>query len=289
MVFWIVVAVVSSVAALALLVLWLAERARRVRLARSREETEWDRLDRELELAEQAGRFRIVADLGDVAVQAVSRLVSQAESIRYTAADSPTASRASSELADSAKEALGELRRLQSVAREGGAAGLAPSLHSVRDLFAELRDRGLSVAFAERGERFELRPGAEVAVLRILQTSLENSLKHGGSGTTAAVTFAWTDVGLQVSVDDDGIRAAARRSGLDRAGVDEATAYGIADDVEALIAEFEGEGLAELRHRAEVFGGTVNARAVPGVGFSVSAVFPALRHHNGVHGVDLTR
>jgi len=28
---------------------------------------------------------------------------------------------------------------------------------------------------------------------------------------------------------------------------------------------------------------------VPGVGFSVSAVFPALRYDNGVHGVKLER
>jgi hypothetical protein len=44
-----------------------------------------------------------------------------------------------------------------------------------------------------------------------------------------------------------------------------------------------------MRERAELFGGILSARTVPGVGFSVSAVFPALRYHNGVHGVNLGR
>ena len=44
---------------------------------------------------------------------------------------------------------------------------------------------------------------------------------------------------------------------------------------------------AEMRERTELFGGVFNAGTVPGVGFSVSAIFPALRYHNGVHGVKL--
>lgn len=284
-------AVVALVAALLFLVLWLAERRRRVRLRDARQEAEWDRIDRELDLAEQAGRFRIVGDLGDVAIQSVTRLVAQAEGIRYAAeADPAAAARSAGALATTARDALGDLRRLQAVAREAQNASVPqPSLHSARDLFRVLRDAGLAVTFTETGERFELRPGAELAVFRILQTSLENALKHGGPGTTATVGFAWTADGLQVSVEDDGIRAAARRLGLDRDGVDQATAYTIADDVRALTEHYEGAGIIEMRDRAALFGGVLNARTIPGVGFTLSVVFPALRHHNGVHGVDLGR
>jgi hypothetical protein len=42
-----------------------------------------------------------------------------------------------------------------------------------------------------------------------------------------------------------------------------------------------------MRERVELFGGVFNAYPVPGVGFSVSAVFPALRYDNGIHGVNL--
>jgi signal transduction histidine kinase len=279
------------IAAVVFLVLWLAERARRARLRDSRQESEWDRIDRELDLAEQAGRFRIIGDLGDVAIQSVSRLVSQAEGVRYAAgADPASAVRSAGALETSARDALADLRRLSAVAREGHDASLPqPSLHSARDLFRVLREAGLAVGFTETGERFELRPGAELAVFRILQTSLENALKHGGPGTRASVTFAWTPDGLKVSVEDDGIRAAARRLGLDRDGVDRATAYTIPDDVRALTEHYEGAGILEMRERAALFGGTLSAQTVAGVGFTLAVVFPALRHHNGVHGVDLRR
>ena len=42
-----------------------------------------------------------------------------------------------------------------------------------------------------------------------------------------------------------------------------------------------------MRERTELFGGVFEAHLVPGVGFTVQAVFPALRYHNGVHGVRL--
>lgn len=286
-----VAAILAAVFALVLLVLWLWERTRRVRLRDARQESEWDRIDRELDLAEQAGRFRIIGDLGDTAIQSVSRLVSQAEGVRYAAEGDPAAAvRSVGVLETSARDALADLRRLIAVAREAQDAALPqPSLHSARDLFRVLREAGLAVTFTETGQRFDLRPGAELAVFRILQTSLENALKHGGPGTNAVVGFSWTTEGLQVSVEDDGIRAAARRLGLDREGVDQATAYGIADDVRALTEHYEGAGMIEMRERAALFGGTLNAQTVPGVGFTLSAVFPALRHHNGVHGVDLGR
>src|SRR3954454_24911483 len=280
-----------GLAALVFLAVWLWERSRRIRLRDTRQESEWNPPDRERDLAEQAGRFRIIGDLGDVAIQSVSRLVFQAEGVRYAAdADPAAAVRSVGALETTARDALGDLRRLQAVAREAQDASLPqPSLHSARDLFRVLRDAGLAVAFTENGQRFELRQGAELAVFRILQTSLENALKHGGPGTNASVAFSWTADGLQVSVEDDGIRAAARRLGLDRAGVDQATAHTIADDVRALTDHYEGAGIIEMRERAALFGGTLNAQTIPGVGFTLSVVFPALLHHNGVHGVDLRR
>ncbi|WP_025156809.1 sensor histidine kinase [Leifsonia aquatica] len=282
---------VLLLAALAFLTLWLVERGRHRRLRDAREESEWDRIDRELELAEQSGRFRIAGELGDVAVQTVTRIVAQAEGIRYAASSDPeAAARSTPALETTARDALADLRRLQNVVREGEeAAAPQPRLHSARDLFRIMRDAGVEVAFTETGESFALRQGAELAVFRILQTSLENALKHGGPGTRVNVTFAWTREGLQVSVDDDGIRAAARRLGLDREGIDQATAYSIEEDLRAVTEHYEGAGLNELRDRAALFGGILNAKAVPGVGFTLSVVFPALRHHNGVHGVDLRR
>ncbi|MEO7016922.1 MAG: ATP-binding protein [Leifsonia sp.] len=279
------------VLAVLLLVLWIRVRASLRRLQKTREESDWTRIDRELELAEHAGRFRIIRELQDVAVQAVSKLAAEAQGVRYAAASDPdAAARSAGALESTARDALADLRRVQSIVREGeSAAMLQPSLHSARDLFRVMRDAGLDVTFSERGDRFALRPGAELAVFRILQGMLENALQHGGPGTAVAVSFAWTGEGLQVSVDDDGIRSAARRAGLGPKDVDRATQYTIDDDLRSLTESFEGAGLTEMRERAALFGGTLNANTVPGVGFSVSAVFPALRFHNGVHGVNLER
>jgi signal transduction histidine kinase len=285
------VAAALLVAAVVFLTLWLRARWALRRLREDRGEAEWDRLDRELELAEQASRFRIVGELGDVAVAAVSRLASGAEGIGYAVrTDAEAAVRSAAALQTAARDALADLRRIQTVVHEGERATQPqPSLHSARDLFRAMQDAGLAVTFTESGERFGLRPGAELAVFRILQTSLENALTHGGAGTAVAVAFTWTAEGLQITVDDDGIRAAARRAGHDAEGVDQATQYSIDDDLRALTESYDGAGLSELRERAALFGGTLNARTVPGVGFSVSVVFPALRFHNGVHGVDLGR
>ena len=124
---------------------------------------------------------------------------------------------------------------------------------------------------------------------RILQSALENALRHGGPGTGVTVLFAWASPGLQVSVDDDGLRSRARRRGLADDELARETAYTIDDDLRALTGTADGAQLTAMRERAAMFGGTLEARPVPGVGFAVQAVFPTLRHHNGVHGVDLRR
>ncbi len=101
------------------------------------------------------------------------------------------------------------------------------------------------------------------------------------------VTFTWTDEGLQIKVDDDGVRSQDRRSGRDPNEVAQQRSYSIDDDLNALTELTTGAGITEMRERAALFGGMLHAYSVPGVGFSLSAVFPALKYHNGVHGVNL--
>jgi signal transduction histidine kinase len=176
------------------------------------------------------------------------------------------------------------------VARDGEIdADEQPGLSSVRELVRVMRDAGLGVEFSESGTPHELRHGAELAVFRILQEALANALDHGGPGTTAKVTFTWTDDGLQVLVDDDGIRAEAIRNGLDPYAEAQKQGYTVGDDLAALTQAPSGRGMTEMRERTELFGGVFEAHQVPGVGFTVQAVFPSLRYHNGVHGVPLDR
>jgi signal transduction histidine kinase len=273
---------VFLLAAVVLLILWLVTRRAWRRALAERIAADRDRLDFELLAAEQTSRLRIMRELHELVVHSITVIVSQADGARYAAAADPAvAARTAATIAETARTTLGDLRRVVDVARDGEAdAGPQPGLASLRDLFGVMRDAGLRVPFEELGERLPLKQGAELSIYRILQEALGNALAHGGPGTEARVTFKWTDQGLEVLVDDDGARTAAGEPGRD-------AGYGHDDDLAALTGEPVGRGITEMRERTEIYGGVFRAYAVPGIGFSVSAVFPALAYHNGVHGVPL--
>jgi signal transduction histidine kinase len=90
----------------------------------------------------------------------------------------------------------------------------------------------------------------ELAAYRIVQEALTNTLKHSGPGATANVALHYDLHQLTVHVQDDG--AGIRTPGGDAAG----------------------QGLAGMRERATMYGGTFRAgRDVEG-GFAVTAQFP---------------
>lgn len=284
-----VAAAVLLVLAVVLLVLWLVARRRFRRQSALLVHAERDAIDLELAVREHLGRLRIVRELGDVAVHSVSAIVTQSDGARYASTtDASAAVRAAVAMGDTARKTLADLRRILTVVREGEAdATPQPRLRSASDLFKVMRDAGLAIEFEEAGAPFPLPKGAELAVYRILQESLSNALKYGGEGTQVRVSFTWRDESLQVLVDDDGVRARARRDGLDPNELSREHGYSIDEDLGALTEVVTGPGIAEMRERTALFGGVFNAYSVPGVGFSVSAVFPALRYDNGVHGVNL--
>jgi signal transduction histidine kinase len=243
---------------------------------------------RELEysFAEQNGRLRIIRELHEVAVRNVGAIITEADGARLTAERDPAAAlRSVGTIQRTARATLADMRRILSIVRDSQADVTAqPAQRTLRDLFAVHRDAGLDIVFEETGAPFPLQQGAELGIFRILQEALSNSLKYGGEGTQVKVAFTWTGDGLRVQIDDDGERARRRREG------DDADAgYGVRDDVDALTRTPAGPGISEMRERTELFGGVFTAVTVPGIGFSVSAVFPTLKHHNGVHGVELTR
>jgi len=293
---WLVSCVILATAVVLLFVLWRLADAKSRRSVLERSAADRLRIELAVSLAEQRGRLGIIGELQDGAILSVARLIHQAEGARYSAASDPKAAvRAASVIVDEGKIALADMRRVLTVLR--GAILQAgettdrpdPGLDSTEDLLRVMRDAGLGVSLTETGTRFPLNPGAELAILRILQDALGNSLTHGGSGTEARVALTWTRDGLQLLVDDDGIRAAARRESADERDIAARTAYTIDDDLKSLSESFVGAGITQMRERTQAFGGVFSAATVPGVGFSVSATFPSLRFHNGVHGVDLGR
>jgi signal transduction histidine kinase len=272
-----------------LVVLFVIAVLARRRQRRARLDAEADHFDLRLSLDEQTARLRIIRELHEVAIHSVSVMISQADGAKYSGEQDPAAAvRAVETIADSARATLADLRRVMTIVREGEAdVAPQPKLKSARDLFKVMREAGLVVEYEETGDRFDLQQGAELAVYRILQEALSNALRHGGEGTEARVSFTWSAEGLQVRIDDDGVRAAVRRAGEDPNTMSRDREYGIREDLSALTGEVTGAGMTEMRERAALFGGVFTAFPVPGVGFSVSVVFPELKHHNGVHGVNL--
>ena len=241
------------------------------------------RIDAELKLAEMADRMRLISEMHEGAAVTISAIVSQAEGAKFAGDSNPAmVVRVAAQIADQAREVLADLRRVVNVGRQGVAdATSGPSLVALDDLFASMNESGLVVKFEESGSAFALSSSAEIAVFRIVQEALNNSRQHGGPGTSVKVTMTWSTQGLQLRIDDDGVRV---KNAL-REAMGETTGYTIADDQRALVEVLGGRGMKDMKARTEAFGGVFSAHRVPGVGFSITAAFPTLRFHNGVHGV----
>lgn len=246
----------------------------------SRVNSENQRIDAELRVAELADRIRLMTEIHDQAAATITSIISQAEGARMVAQVDPTvATRVASSIADQSRSALTDLRRVANVGRQGSDhAGLAPTIGAIDELFQGMDESGLIVKFEESGKPFDVSASAEIAVYRIVQEALNNSRQHGGPGVTVKVSMTWSVNGLQLRIDDDGIRV----KNMLREQWGDDSSYSIADDQRALVEMLDGRGMKDMKARTEAFGGVFSAHRVPGVGFSLSAAFPTLRFHNAV-------
>jgi signal transduction histidine kinase len=151
------------------------------------------------------------------------------------------------------QQALGELRRLLGLLRRNGdeaALGPQPGLRHVNDLVATVREAGLSVTLAVEGEPAVVPPGVDLSAYRIVQEALTNALKHAGR-TRARVTIRYLARELDIEVTDDGAGAEPSRDG--------------------------GHGLAGMRERVNVYGGSLVAGNRPEGGYALRARLPIER------------
>ncbi|MEU8234506.1 histidine kinase [Actinoplanes sp. NPDC048967] len=137
-------------------------------------------------------------------------------------------------IGETGRQALGELRRVLGVLRgEDADAQLSPQpgIDDLDRLLPSVRAAGLPVTYSTAGELRALGRGVQLAVYRIVQEALTNTLKHAGRGATADVTLAASDGEVRVRVRDDGRGGPAAPS----------------------------HGLLGMRERAAMYGGVVNA------------------------------
>jgi signal transduction histidine kinase len=126
-----------------------------------------------------------------------------------------------------------------------------PGLDDVDVLVENDRGAGLEIHYSIDGSPKPLSLGADLSGYRVVQEALTNTLKHAPAAR-AAVSLRYTDEALEIEVSDDGTDA----PDTSPAG---------------------GHGLAGLRERIAVFGGTFDAGPRTGGGFTVRARLPLER------------
>lgn len=226
-----------------------------------------------LEIAEQNERFEIARDISELVIQRVSATISIAEGGVYAVqADASSASRILQQATDSARSAHSELRRLFDMLNKLKQVTAAPpKLDDLEVLVIAYRELGFNMNLRHEGPRFQISEGAELAVYRIAFDALENIRKHAPAGTDVTIDFSWTDDGMQLLVKDNGIENANRGLSLQE------LAYTVEEDRKALTETIRGAGITAMSERAALYQGSVEATRVPGVGFTISAIFPKLK------------
>jgi len=246
--------------------------------SRERDIVQHHNLRSALEMAEQSKRFLIASDINQTIVQQVSGMLTLTDGARYAARIDPeVAPRTLDRLVGLLRDTHTELRRLYDMLNRSVMVSAAPPNLSDLELLAiTMRQAGYPTKISHQGQREALTPTVELAIYRIVFDALENVKQHNPVETQIDVQFVWSGHGLQILVKDNGLETKHRTHGApDLTGVEEQE-----QDLEALTQQVVGAGITGSRERAELFGGTVEAHTVPGVGFTVNALFPGIQQYS---------
>ncbi|MEV7615902.1 histidine kinase [Streptomyces sp. NPDC089799] len=204
-------------------------------------------------------RSRIARELHDVVTHNVSMMTIQAGAARKVLDTAPGQAREAMMAVESAgRSAMSELRHVMGLLTmaAGGpdpAAGAdlapQPGLDRLEELADRVRGTGVPVGLKVRGAPVGLPAGVDLAAYRVVQEGLTNTVKHA-EGASVSVSVEYAPGELRVEVTDDGGRPRAPRGGG------------------------TGHGLAGLRERLAVYGGSLDAGGRPGGGFRLRAVIP---------------
>lgn len=222
------------------------------------EQLERDR-DREAKLAVTAERTRIAREIHDVVAHGLSIMIVQADGGLYAADAAPDqAKKALATIADTGRDALAEMRTLLGLLktderRYDDQPRPQPGVSQIPELVENVRQAGMAVDLVIAGTVRELPALLGLTAYRVVQEGLTNGLKHAGPGAKATVELTYGAGELTVLVADDGHGAAATST---------------------LSPDQQGHGLAGMRQRVSVTGGSVTAGPRAGGGYQVLARLP---------------
>jgi signal transduction histidine kinase len=215
---------------------WLAERAARLEFER----------DQQTFVAAAAERARIAREMHDVVSHNIQVMVTLADAATVAQRSDPgRATEAMRDVSTTGRHALGDMRRLLGLLRDGegraddtgtDVGGSSPAGNRLRALngtsagtgttngyafapqpgLAELdglaervRSTGLTVSLTRSGTPFALSGAAELTVFRIVQEALTNAMKHAEAARSVTISLAFHSPEVRVLVVDDGRPSAA--------------------------------------------------------------------------------
>lgn len=206
--------------------------------------------DQQARLAAAAERSRIAREMHDVVSHSLTVIAALSEgAVATTGAE--RSRQASRVVADTAREALSEMRGMLGVLRDedGAVAPLSPLLDaSLYDVVEAARSAGFPATLTVSG--LPNAPAAHrLAILRVVQEGLTNAMRYASDPSFIRVVVAFEDRMIHVSIENDGAGARAESTG----------------------ARF---GLQGLRERMVHVGGTLEAGMTAPSVWSLRARFP---------------
>jgi signal transduction histidine kinase len=204
-----------------------------------------------------AERSRIAREMHDLIGHDLSVIASLSAGGQNVARSSPEdAERAFAAISDVSRASVSGLRHVLRLLRSADdvyAVPLSPQpeLSQLGALLDAVRGAGLRVDDERHGDLGGLSPGHQLAVYRIVQEALTNTLRHGGEGTAVTVRVAAGAHGVVVSIAD----------------------RGAVPEVERPAASSDGHGIIGMRERVDALGGTLEVGPTA-AGWLVRAVIP---------------
>ena len=266
---------------------WGSARLREVRLAyldllEERARRAEDDREEGARAAVREERARIAREMHDVVAHSLAVIVTQAQGGELVAAKSPDrAVAALNTIAVTGRLALTDMRQLLGVLRapeldssttgtcrieQPSGTGPQPTLAELPLLLDRVREAGLTVRRVDSGAPRPLGTATELAVYRLVQEALTNTLRHAGLDAHAELLVAWGVRELVVTISDNGPGATSDHNPGNTASSSIGNTAG------------HGHGLVGMRERVAVLGGTLTVGPKSEGGFAVHAVLPTANH-----------
>lgn len=209
-----------------------------------------------------AERGRIARELHDIVAHQVSLMTVQAGAAKTVAGSNPIKAIQAMEAVETAgRQALVELRHLLGVIRpedESGQLSPQPGLADVPKLVDSFRSAGLSVSYSVNAPQGKLPVGIDLTIYRIIQEALTNVIKHAGSNVMASFIVQIDLQGVNIKIDNNGnLRGESK---------------GLGNGKQTF--EPSGYGIVGMQERANMLGGSFEAKPNESGGFAIRCYIP---------------